>query len=66
MEEGKVLISLNEYKELRREAKEYGVLEGRLAAFRDYVNVKEYSIDRDVCGAILGFPVESKETGEKT
>lgn len=66
MEEGKVLISLDEYRELRGKAEMCNVLEGRLAAFRDYVNVKEYSIDRDVCGAILGFPVESKETGEKT
>lgn len=66
MEEGKVSISLDEYRELRRKAEMCNVLEGRLAAFRDYVNLQKFSIDREECGAILGFPVESKETGEKT
>ena len=45
---------------------EYSLLVGRLEAFAGYVSQSEYSIDREVCAAMLGFTLpEKRNSGEK-
>lgn len=57
----KVLIAADEYRELRKKADALNTLMGRVDAFCDYVNSQKYDIDREVCGAILGFDVKEKK-----
>lgn len=37
------------------------MLMGRVNAFAAYVKSKRYSIDREVCAAMLGFELEDEE-----
>lgn len=57
MEENNMLISVDEYKDLQEKAEKYAKLTGRVEAFADYVNSYGFSVDREICGAILGFEV---------
>lgn len=45
---------------------EYAMLAGRVEAFAGFVAQSEYSIDREVCAAMLGFKLpEKRNSGEK-
>ncbi len=44
---------------------EYVLLVGRLEAFAGYVAQSEYSIDREVCAAMLGFKLPEKTKTEE-
>ena len=55
MLKGTVTVNENRYKELL-------AAEARIKAFAAYVNTRQYSIEREVCGAFLDFKVE--ENGE--
>lgn len=51
MEEGKVIISIEEYKKLIK-------IQARLDMFADFVNNEKYSIDRKECAMYLGFELK--------
>lgn len=57
MEEKNILISSKDYEKLKEKAEKYANLSGRVEAFADYVNAYGFSVDREICGAILGFEV---------
>lgn len=53
-----ITISTEEYKTLVEKA---AVSETRLKAFSEFVNSTKYSIDREMCGILLGFEVKSDD-----
>lgn len=56
-----VTITAAEYKELVELATKGNVLIDRVNAFARYVNADKYAVEREICGAILGFEVSSIE-----
>ena len=54
MGKGTVTISEERYKE-------FIAMEARVDAIAAYVNSRNYSVDREVCGAFLNFEVQKRE-----
>lgn len=50
---GTVTISVDRYKE-------FIAMEARIEAIAAYVNSRDYSVDREVCGAFLNFEVQKR------
>lgn len=53
MGKGTVTISEERYKE-------FIAMEARVDAIAAYVNSRDYSVDREVCGAFLNFEVQRR------
>lgn len=53
MGKGTVTISVDRYKE-------FIAMEARIEAIAAYVNSRDYSVDREVCGAFLNFEVQKR------
>lgn len=59
--DGKMTIDINEYEYFKSNLENYAVLLGRVEAFANFVNTQKHGIEREICGAILGFEVTEND-----